>query len=133
MIDVMTSTNGTDVLSEAGSPDHRMCDRALSRAFDLLGKRWNGVILATLQGTPAGFSELRRAVGSITDSVLSDRLTELAEAGLVSRTVTDTRPPGVTYELTATGQALMPVLDKLATWAGENLPENRCAQAARRR
>jgi DNA-binding HxlR family transcriptional regulator len=133
MINVMTSANGADLLSGVDSPEHRMCDRALSRAFDLLGKRWNGVILATLRGTPAGFSELRRAVGSITDSVLSDRLTELAEAGLVSRKVTDTRPPGVTYELTCTGQALMPVLDKLAAWAGENLPEHRCASASRRR
>src|ERR1700744_6342323 len=92
--------------------DHRACDAALTRAFDLLGKRWNGIILATLSGEPAGFAELRRGVGSITDSVLSDRLTELAEAGLVTRTVTDARPPGVSYQLTATRQALLPVLDQ---------------------
>jgi DNA-binding HxlR family transcriptional regulator len=101
--------------------DHRACDRALTRAFDFLGKRWNGIILATLAGDPAGFAELRRAVGSITDSVLSDRLTELGEAGLVSRTVTATRPPGVSYELTAAGKALLPVLDQLARWSADHL------------
>jgi DNA-binding HxlR family transcriptional regulator len=102
--------------------DHRTCDRDLTRAFELLGKRWNGIILATLAGEPAGFAELRRAVGSITDSVLSDRLTELGEAGLVTRTVTATRPPGVSYELTGAGKALLPVLDQLATWSADNLP-----------
>lgn len=103
--------------------NHRMCDVAISKAFDLLGKRWNGVILATLADEPAKFAELRRAVGGITDSVLSDRLVELADAGVVMRTVTDTRPPSVSYELTPTGKALMPVLDHLATWAAENLPD----------
>lgn len=96
---------------------------ALSRAFGLLGKRWNGIILATLADGPVKFAELRRAVGTIADSMLSDRLVELVEAGVVARTVTDARPPGVTYELTATGKALMPVLDHLATWAEEHLPE----------
>jgi DNA-binding HxlR family transcriptional regulator len=119
MIEIMSSEIQAEVAQ-------RVCDASLTRAFDLLGKRWNGVILATLAGAPAGFSELRRAVGSITDSVLSDRLTELAEVKLVSRTVTDTRPPGVSYELTACGQALIPVLDHLARWAAENLPESRC-------
>jgi DNA-binding HxlR family transcriptional regulator len=114
MIDAMSSPLPVDV-------DHHVCDAALSQAFGLLGKRWNGVILATLAGQPAGFSELRRAVGTITDSVLSDRLTELAEAGLVIRTVTDTRPPGVTYQLSPAGQALLPVLDQLAAWAAAHL------------
>ena len=54
------------------------CDAGIRRAFDFLGKRWNGVILGTLSGGPTGFAELRRGVGAITDSVLSDRLVELA-------------------------------------------------------
>jgi len=61
------------------------CEAGLVRAFEFLGKRWNGVILGTLSSGPAGFAELRRGVGSITDSVLSDRLTELADGGLIDR------------------------------------------------
>ena len=98
-----------------------MCEAALFDAFGLLGKRWNGVILGVLAGGPLGFAELRRGVGSITDSVLSDRLSELAAAGLVERTVTDTRPPGVMYELAPAGAALAPILDQLASWAGAHL------------
>lgn len=94
----------------------------MARAFEFLGKRWNGVILGTLRQGPTGFAELRRGVGSITDSVLSDRLGELVRAGLVQREVTDTRPPGVTYSLTAKGQALGPILDDLGNWAADLPP-----------
>jgi DNA-binding HxlR family transcriptional regulator len=101
----------------------RVCDAALTRAFSFLGKRWNGVLLGTLISGPAGFSELRRAVDGISDSVLSDRLAELSKAGLVTRTVDDGPPLAVQYALTAAGAALLPALDALTTWAAQNLPE----------
>jgi DNA-binding HxlR family transcriptional regulator len=97
------------------------CDAGLVRAFDFLGKRWNGIILGSLSTGQVGYAELRRSVGSITDSVLSDRLTELTAAGLIERTVTDARPPGVTYGLTAAGSALLPILHDLAGWADRHL------------
>jgi DNA-binding HxlR family transcriptional regulator len=97
-------------------------DAALARAFGFLGKRWNAVILGILGGGPAGFRELSRAIGRISDSVLSDRLAELTRAGLISRTV-DTGPPvSVSYALTDCGRALMPALEQIALWAGEYLP-----------
>ncbi len=99
----------------------RVCDAALARAFAFLGKRWNGVLLGTLTGGPAGFAELRRALGSISDSVLSERLTELAGAGLVQRSVTDGPPVSVSYELTPAGQALLPAMQELTAW-GAQLP-----------
>ena len=99
------------------------CDAGLVRAFEFLGKRWSGVILASLSTGPVGYAELRRGVGTITDSVLSDRLTELAAGGLIERTVTDARPPGVTYALTAAGAALFPILQQLAGWADDYLSE----------
>ncbi|QNG36970.1 helix-turn-helix transcriptional regulator [Geodermatophilaceae bacterium NBWT11] len=106
----------------------RACDAALSHAFSFLGKRWNGMVIAVLTGGPATFSELRRAVGGISDSVLSDRLTELAGAGLVQRTVDAGPPVGVSYRLTPSGDALAPVLDQLGRWATENLAP-RCPSA----
>nr|WP_240897007.1 helix-turn-helix domain-containing protein [Kineococcus vitellinus] len=98
----------------------------MTRAFGFLGKRWNGVLLATLTNGPGGFSDLRRAVAGISDSVLSDRLTELSRAGLVSRTVHEGPPVAVVYELTAAGRALSPALTALTEWARENLPEEAC-------
>ncbi|MCJ0901951.1 helix-turn-helix domain-containing protein [Rhodococcus sp. ARC_M6] len=104
----------------------RACDGALARAFSFLGKRWNGVILGTLLSGPAGFAELKRAVGGISDSVLSERLTELAGAGLVVRSVDAGPPIAVEYQLTASGHALLPALNELTTWATENLPAADC-------
>ncbi|MHA7984488.1 winged helix-turn-helix transcriptional regulator [Rathayibacter sp. CAU 1779] len=99
---------------------HSSCDEGVVRAFELLGKRWNGVILRVLRERPLKFSELRRAVGSITDSVLTDRLSELVERGVVARTETDARPPLITYELTPSGIRLQPIIDELAEWALQN-------------
>jgi len=102
------------------------CDAALARAFEFLGKRWNGILLGTLTAGPASFSELRRAVAGISDSVLSDRLSELALAGLVQRTVLEGPPVAVSYRLTQAGQALLPALHELSIWANENLPAAQC-------
>ena len=97
-------------------------DAALVRAFELLGKRWTGVVLGTLSGGPIGFRALARAVEGISDSMLSDRLSALTNAGLVTRTVDEGPPVSVVYELTDAGRALLPALEKISRWAEEHLP-----------
>jgi DNA-binding HxlR family transcriptional regulator len=92
------------------------------RAFELLGKRWTGIVLATLNGGPAGFRALSRAIDGISDSMLSERLAELSETGLVTRTVAEGPPLSVSYELTEAGRALMPALEQIGRWAGKHLP-----------
>ena len=100
----------------------RVCDAALARAFGFLGKRWNGVLLGTLITGPAGFSELKRAISGISDSMLSERLAELCRAGLVQRSVDEGPPIAVSYTLTPAGLALLPALRELTSWAADNLP-----------
>ncbi|MGA5817013.1 winged helix-turn-helix transcriptional regulator [Kitasatospora sp. NPDC094028] len=98
---------------------------ALHRVFTLLGKRWTGLLLGVLNhGGPAYFSELRRAIPAISERMLSDRLTELAEAGLVVREVDAGPPLRVSYRLTEGGLALKPALGELAVWADRYLPES---------
>lgn len=108
------------------------CDAALARAFDFLGKRWNGVLLGTLTLGAASFSELSRSVSGISDSMLSERLSELTAAGLVHRHVEPGPPVTVSYRLTPAGDALLPALHELSLWAAENLPEAACQQQAAR-
>ena len=100
----------------------RACNAALTRAFGFLGKRWNGVLLATLGAGPMGFAELKRAVAGISDSMLSERLTELGHAGLLEREVDPGPPVAVSYRLTESGTALLPALQALTSWAEHNLP-----------
>jgi DNA-binding HxlR family transcriptional regulator len=99
-------------------------DAALARAFEFLGKRWNGMVLGNLRDGPAGFRELSRAIGGISDSVLSDRLTDLARAGLIVRTVDEGPPLAVSYALTDRGEALMPALAQISLWAEEHLVQD---------
>ncbi len=97
------------------------CDERLSRVFALLGKRWSGVILGLLLQGPARFAVLARTIPGISERILSDRLTELTEAGLVDRKVLDGPPLGVVYQLTESGRALGPGLLRLGEWAGRYL------------
>jgi len=97
-------------------------DAALARAFEFLGKRWNGIVLGVLSGGPAGFRELSRAIGGVSDSVLSERLSDLTAAGLITRTVAEGPPLSVSYALSDRGAALIPALEQISRWAQEHLP-----------
>jgi DNA-binding HxlR family transcriptional regulator len=96
-------------------------DAALARAFVFLGKRWTAVVLGILGHGPAGFRDLSRAIGGISDSVLSDRLADLAATGLITRTVDEGPPITVSYALTDRGSALIPALQQIGLWSREHL------------
>ena len=99
----------------------RACDASITLAFSVLGKRWNGMIFGVLGTGAASFVALRKAVSGIGDTVLSERLSELAELGLVRRTVAEGPPVTVSYELTAAGQEVVPTISELGLWAKRNL------------
>jgi DNA-binding HxlR family transcriptional regulator len=80
-------------------------------------------VLGALQGGPAGFRELSRSIPGVSDSVLSNRLSSLAGANLITRTVDEGPPVSVTYALTDAGRALIPMLRQISQWAAEHLPE----------
>ncbi|WP_255447484.1 helix-turn-helix domain-containing protein [Schumannella sp. 10F1B-5-1] len=101
--------------------DVRRCDAALVTAFGVLGKRWNGMILAVIGQRSLGFAELRRGIGAISDSMLSERLGDLTALGLVARDVDPGPPVAVTYRLTPAGCSVIPVLDQLGDWARDHL------------
>jgi DNA-binding HxlR family transcriptional regulator len=96
---------------------------ALTRVFQLLGKRWTGLVIAALMNGPGQFAQLRRVVPGISERMLSDRLTELATLGLVVRTVSEGPPLRVSYRLTESGLALKSSLAELRQWAVVYLPE----------
>lgn len=110
------------ISAERGSETSKSCDQALAHAFTFLGKRWSGVILGTLTNGASGFAELRRNVTGISDSVLSERLSELQAAGLIVRAVDPGPPVAVIYQLSEAGSALIPALHALSAWASENFP-----------
>jgi DNA-binding HxlR family transcriptional regulator len=75
--------------------------------------------LQLLLSGPARFSELRSAIPGITDTMLSQRLKELEDEGLVARDILQNRPIIVQYELTEVGGSLSPILNAIALWSNE--------------
>jgi len=107
------------------SPDeHRegAC-QAITSVFALLGKRWSGLILVTLLDGPARFSQIVQLVPGVSERMLSERLSELASAGLITRQVDEGPPVNVFYRLTRRGEALRPALAELERWGNEHLFE----------
>jgi DNA-binding HxlR family transcriptional regulator len=86
-------------------------------AIELIGKRWTGAILSSLTDGPLRFGELAKAIPGLSDRLLSQRLRELENEGLVERTVEPGTPVKVTYALTAKGADLRPAICELREWA----------------
>ncbi|MFJ4920455.1 winged helix-turn-helix transcriptional regulator [Streptomyces sp. NPDC088725] len=95
----------------------KQVDVGITRVFELLGKRWTGLIVSVLMERAVHFAELRRAIPGISERMLSDRLTELGAAGLVVREVDVGPPLRVSYRLTEAGAAMEPALKELSMWA----------------
>ncbi|MGP3924444.1 winged helix-turn-helix transcriptional regulator [Streptomyces sp. 8N616] len=111
-----------------GGVDHseqacKEVDAGMTRVFQLLGKRWTGLVVSVLLQRAVHFVELRRAIPGISERMLSDRLTELGAAGLVVREVDEGPPLRVAYRLTEAGRALEPALKELGRWAEQYLPD----------
>jgi DNA-binding HxlR family transcriptional regulator len=94
------------------------CCPRLHEAVELVGKRWTGAILyVLLHGGAMRFSEVAHAVPDLSDRLLSERMKELEERGIVERRVIGTSPARVEYELTDQGRELAPALTELKRWA----------------
>ncbi len=116
------ATKSTETIKSASSnAEQVMCPR-YEHAAQLLGKRWTGLLLDSLLGGPRRFCELTAAVDGLSDRVLSDRLRELEDEGIVERVVYPQIPVRVEYRLTEKGYDLRPVVQAMHTWAETWIP-----------
>jgi DNA-binding HxlR family transcriptional regulator len=93
----------------------------VARALDVVGERWTLLVVRELLFGPKRFSDLVRGLPGMSQNVLSQRLRELAAAGLVERRRLGPPVSGQVYELTERGAALRPVVLELARW-GSRIP-----------
>jgi DNA-binding HxlR family transcriptional regulator len=94
---------------------------ALARAAELLGKRWNLLILRDLLLGPRRFTDLRAGLDGVSTSVLAQRLADLERDQLVRRSEMGPPVAGPVYELTEHGAALRPAIYELIRWGGRFL------------
>jgi DNA-binding HxlR family transcriptional regulator len=87
----------------------------------LLGQKWTPHIVHELMDGKQRFNELATSVGGCNSRTLSDRLEELEDLGIVSRTIVTVMPPWVEYDLTPRGRDLGDALQPLGTWGLRHL------------
>jgi DNA-binding HxlR family transcriptional regulator len=94
--------------------------RAVSEVLARVGDKWTVLVVTELGKGPRRFNEIRRALGSISQRMLTLTLRALERDGLVIRTVFPTVPPRVEYELTRLGRSLLEPVSGLGLWARRN-------------
>ena len=93
------------------------------RLMDMIGNKWVGLVLGSLDSGPKRHSELARQIAGVSQKMLTQTLRELERDGLVTRTVTASVPVRVDYELTALGRDLQSVVRPLKDWAETHMAQ----------
>lgn len=86
-------------------------------AIEVIGKRWTGAIIFVLCYGSKRFSEIIDAIPDVSSRLLTERLKELEDFGILKREVSTDRPIQVIYSLTEKGLALKPILEDIGKWA----------------
>jgi DNA-binding HxlR family transcriptional regulator len=94
--------------------------RAVSDVLSRIGDKWSVLVVTRLGNGPLRFNELRRAIGGISQRMLTLTLRGLERDGLITRTVFPTIPPRVDYALTPLGRDLLDPVSALGAWAIRN-------------
>lgn len=99
----------------------RFEDTGYSYTLSLIAGKYKPIILYCLmEYEPVRFNEMQRYLGRVADKTLSQNLRELERDGLIHRELFPEVPPRVEYTLTARGQSLVSVLDRLCDWGMEH-------------
>lgn len=91
----------------------------VERALTIVGAKWTLIVLHDLMDGPKRFGELQRLIPSASAKMLTERLRELEQHGLVTRTVFPEVPPRVEYALTEAGRTVWPIVRSLDRWGQE--------------
>lgn len=103
--------------------DHSQCSQhmmAVQDAMDILSGKWKIMIIGSLGFGKKRFMELMRDVTGIGAKMLSKELKDLEDNQLLKRTVYNTKPVTVEYELTEYGATLQEVIGAIANWGSEH-------------
>ncbi|BAQ09334.1 transcriptional regulator yodb [Bacillus sp. OxB-1] len=92
-----------------------ICPR-FEKAMSLLNKRWTGLIIYQLLSGPQRFCNIESTIG-VSGRVLSERLKDLENEGIVKREVYPETPVRIEYSLTDKGSALQPLMKEIENWS----------------
>ena len=95
---------------------YQMCPK-FEAAFQLLGKRWTGLIIRTMQDGKKRFSDIEEAIPNMSARMLTERFKELEKEDIITRSVYPETPVRIEYELSPKGKELEVVMDEIQKWA----------------
>jgi DNA-binding HxlR family transcriptional regulator len=90
--------------------------------------KWRMIIILALEDEPKRFGDLKRCIGDVTQSVLTENLRGLQRDGYLTRTVEPGPPVAVSYELTPLGRSLLAMLKPLVFWSHEQMDQVKTAR-----
>ncbi len=96
--------------------EFQLCPK-FEAAFQLLGKRWTGLIIHVLLSGPKRFKDIAAIIPNLSDKMIAERLKELEAEGVVTRRVYHEVPVRIEYKLTEKGRALESVMAGFQKWA----------------
>ncbi|WP_454301588.1 winged helix-turn-helix transcriptional regulator [Salana multivorans] len=117
-----------DVNRTAGRSYGQFC--ALARALDVVGDRWNLLIVRELLAGPMRFNELKSSLAGAASNLLTDRLRDLEGNGVIERQLGDV---GVRYALTSWGTELREAMEALGRWGAPLVMKGRHGDVFRAR
>jgi DNA-binding HxlR family transcriptional regulator len=95
---------------------HEATSCSVAACAEIVGAKWTAILVHDLSEGPRRFSQLEHSCSGISPRTLSERLRALEAEGIVVRRSYPESPPRVEYELTAKGQALLPIIDEMRTF-----------------
>lgn len=96
--------------------------------LDMIASKWTVLIIHRLAEGTMRHNEISRALGEISQKVLTQELRKLERNGIINRTIYPVVPPKVEYALSTLGKDLLPLLTSLAQWSQNHFPEVRRAR-----
>ena len=92
---------------------------SVAACAEIIGAKWTAILVHDLSEGARRFSELEHSCPGISPRTLSERLRVLEQEGIVVRRSYPESPPRVEYELTAKGEALLPIIDEMRRFGHE--------------
>ena len=97
----------------------------LEYGLEIFGGKWKSRIICVLaEMDTLRYSEIRKEMGNITDTVLATALKEMINDEIIKRRSYEEIPPRVEYSLTEKGKTVIPILQSICKWSGIFYKEN---------
>jgi len=90
----------------------------LESIVDIIGKKWNLLIIWHLRGDVLRFTKLQYRICNVNSKTITKHLRDLEQHGVITRKVFAEVPPRVEYALTERGAALLPIIESMLEWGG---------------